>query len=64
MACAHGYGHVFAQIYPLGPQEADSGTEVKSPAPALMMPAAAALIAKAAMASEVPAWMVRSGEVL
>lgn len=29
-----------------------------------MMPAAATLIAKAAMASEVPAWIVRSREEL
>lgn len=64
MAGAHGYGHVFAQIYPLGSQGASRGTEVKSQAPALMMPSAAALIAKAAMASEVPAWIAKSGEDL
>jgi len=64
VARAPGYGLVSAQICPLGSQEASLGTEVKPQFPALTMPAAAALIAKAVMASEVPEWILRSREDL
>lgn len=60
VARAPGYGLVFAHICPLGSQEASLGTKVKPQVPALTMSAAAVLIAKAAMASEVPRWILRS----
>lgn len=64
MARAPGHGLVFAQICPLGSQEAGLGTEVKPQFPARTMPAAAALIAEAVMAREVPEWVLRSREDL
>lgn len=64
MARAPGYGLIFAQICPLGSQEAGLGTEVRPQFPALTMLAAAALIAKAVMVSEVPEWISRSRDDL
>lgn len=64
MVCASGYGLVFAQICPLGSHEASLRPKVKPQDLALMMPAAVTLIAKAAVPSEVPEWILRRQEDL
>lgn len=64
VVCASGYGLVFAQICPLGSHEASLRPKVKPQDLALMMPAAVTLIAKAAVPSEVPEWILRRQEDL
>ena len=60
VAHAPGYGLASAQICPLGTQEARTGTGVKVPNPSSHDAGTATLIAKAAMAREVPEWVLRS----